>query len=92
MIATTEFQEQKTWLINRTKIFGNTKYWGERKNYENPDNDSNNGRGITVYGAWPDNGGATTDAGADEGHRDYCADEGEEDAPRAGAEPASGKA
>ena len=35
----------------------------------NPDNDSNNGSGVAVYGLRPDKQGATTDAGADKGYR-----------------------
>src|SRR5438552_5218429 len=73
-------------VIRRAKIFRDTNY-NERRLYEDTDNDSHNGIGFTVYGIRPDDGGATTDAGADERERDanYCAGEGEEDASRTGA-------
>jgi hypothetical protein len=57
--------------------------------YEDPDNDSNNGVGVTVYGVRPD-GATTADAGTNEGNADNCADEKEEDT-RAGAGQTSGK-
>ena len=79
--------------INRQgqKIFRIRSTYRERKNYEDPDNDSNNGVGFTVDGVRPDDGGATTNAGADERNADYCAGEGQEDASRAGAEQTAGK-
>src|SRR5205814_3146015 len=85
------FQEQKRDLSTGPKLLGIRSKYGERKNYENTDNDSNNCGGVTVYGVRPDNGGATTNAGPDEGHADYCTSEGEEDASRAGAEQFTGK-
>jgi hypothetical protein len=65
MLAATEFQ-QKPDLSTGPKLLGIRSTKGERKNYENRNNDSNNGRGVAVSGIWPDKGGATTDAGADE--------------------------
>jgi hypothetical protein len=90
MVAATKFR-QKPDLSTGPKFLGIRSTKGERKNYENRDNDSNNCDGITVYGARPDNGGAATDAGADEGHADYCSGEGEENASRSGAEQTAGK-
>jgi hypothetical protein len=60
--------------------------------YHSSPNDANSTIGVTADGARPDSG-AATDAGADadEGNRDDCASEREEDAPRAGAEQTAGK-
>ena len=89
-VAATEFRQKLTYQQGQN-FWGYEVHRDERKKYENRDNDSNNGRGVTVYGVRPDNGGATTDAGADEGTADYCASEREENASRSGAEQTAGK-
>ena len=81
-----KYSAEKPDLSTGPKLLGIRSTKGERKNYENPDNDSNNCGGITVYGVGPDNRGATTGARSDERHANYCTSEGEENASRAGAE------
>src|SRR5713226_4261580 len=73
------------------KIFRIRSTYDERKNYEDPDNYSDSGVGVAVDGVRPDDGGATTDARADERNADYCAGKGQEDAPRTGAEQTGGE-
>ena len=68
------------------KFSGYEVHRDERKNYEDRDNYSDSGVGVTVYGVRPNDGGATTDARADERNANYCASEGQEDAPRTRAE------
>ena len=82
---------RKTDLLTGPKLSEIRSTGDEREKYENSDNDSNNGRGVTVYGCRPDNGGATTEgattgAGADERDENYCSGESEEDASRTGPE------
>jgi hypothetical protein len=58
------------------KFVGNTNYL-KREKHENLCTNNNNCPGIAVYGDRPDNGGTTTDAGADERDADYCSRQGE---------------
>ena len=59
----TDFGKNLTYQQDQN-LWGYEVHQGERKNYENPDNDSNNCGGVTAHGARPASG-AATDAGAD---------------------------
>src|SRR5207245_8790839 len=79
--------EERKIVTNRSKTF--RRYELIRRKGNNEDTNINSDIGVTAHGARPD--GTTTDARADEGNADDCADQREEDETRGGADQSAGK-